>query len=142
MEEQCIRIIEFEENTSLYDLHDAIQDAVSFGRDHPFTFYIANSWRGQRQWLTEEEKWQDKEHDFSTIKLKDIYPLGRKKLYYLFDFGDQWTFEVRKARGSKKPLDGVSYCQNLHQFRAILPWFSVNQHALGDIAKIFSELTR
>ena len=101
LEEQCIRIIEFEENTSLYDLHDAIQDAVSFGRDHPFTFYIANSWRGQRQWLTEEEKWQDKEHDFSTIKLKDIYPLGRKKLYYLFDFGDQWTFEVRKARGSK-----------------------------------------
>ncbi len=109
LEEQCIRIIEFEENTSLYDLHDAIQDAVSFGRDHPFTFYIANSWRGQRQWLTEKEKWQDKEHDFSTIKLKDIYPLGRKKLYYLFDFGDRWTFEVRKARGSKKPLDGVSY---------------------------------
>ena len=109
LEEQCIRVIEIEEDACLYDLHDAIQDAVDFGRDHPFTFYIANSWRGKRQWLSEKEGWEDREHDFCMIKLKDIYPLGRKKLYYLFDFGDQWTFEVRKARGSKKQEEGVSY---------------------------------
>jgi hypothetical protein len=28
---------------SLHDLHEKIQDAVSFGRDHPFEFYLANS---------------------------------------------------------------------------------------------------
>ena len=28
---------------------------------------------------------------------------------YLFDFGDKWTFEVRKLRGSKTPEAGVKY---------------------------------
>ncbi len=76
--EPLVRVIEIEENASLYDFHDAIQDAVSFGRDHPFAFFIANSWRGKRQWLTDEEKWEGMEHNFSTIKLKgpnpDQYP--------------------------------------------------------------------
>ena len=34
---------------------------------------------------------------------------SRKKLYYLFDFADHWTFEIRKARGAKKPEAGVKY---------------------------------
>jgi len=42
-------------------------------------------------------------------RLKDIYPLGRKKLYYLFYFGDSWPFEIRKARGVKKPESDVKY---------------------------------
>ena len=36
LEHECIRIMEFKEDASLYDLHNAIQDAVDFGRDHPF----------------------------------------------------------------------------------------------------------
>ena len=47
LEDQCIRVIEIEEDASLYELHDAIQEAVEFERDHPFTFYVANSWRGK-----------------------------------------------------------------------------------------------
>ena len=49
------------------------------------------------------------ESDFAKIRLKDLYPLGRKKLYYLFDFGDNWTFEIRRARGAKKPEANVEY---------------------------------
>ena len=41
------------------------------------------------------------EEDFSTTRLGDIWPLGRKKLYYWFDFGDDWIFEIRKMRSSK-----------------------------------------
>ena len=59
--------------------------------------------------LTEEEKWEDKEHDFFQILLKNIWPTGRKKLYYLFDFGDNWVFEIRKARGRKELEMGVKY---------------------------------
>ena len=43
LKEQCIRTIEIDEEARLYDLHEAIQDAVQFGRDHPFQFFLANS---------------------------------------------------------------------------------------------------
>jgi hypothetical protein len=110
LEEQCIRVIEIEDAASLYALHLAIQDAIDFGRDHPFEFYIANKWNGwKKQWLTEHEEWEEKENDFFRIKLQKIWPLGRKRLYYLFDFGDRWTFEVRKARGAKEPEPEVLY---------------------------------
>ncbi|MDD5698242.1 MAG: hypothetical protein PHH77_06455 [Victivallaceae bacterium] len=108
-EDECIRVIEIKKDASLYALHAAIQDAVEFDRDHPFEFYTANSASpfAQKHWLTEQEGWQ--EDNWHTIKLKDIWPLGRKKLYYLFDFGDQWTFEIRKARGEKDASRYASY---------------------------------
>jgi hypothetical protein len=111
LEDQCIRVIEIDENACLYELHKAIQDAVQFGEDHLFDFFIANSdspW-AHRQWLTEKEEPEESEEVYRQITLRSIYPLGRKKLYYIFDFGDQWTFEIRKSRGAKKPETGVTY---------------------------------
>lgn len=107
----CLRAIEMDEKASLYDLHDAIQDAVDFGRDHPFEFFLANSSSpyAVKKWLTEKEEWEDKEDDFYRIRLTDIWPTGRKKLYYLFDFGDKWTFEIRKVRSAREPEHGVKY---------------------------------
>ena len=104
-------MIEIEKQACLYELHDAIQDVVQFGRDHPFEFFFANSsspW-ANRQWLTEKEDWEDKEDDFWRIKLINIWPTGRKRLYYLFDFGDEWIFEIRKQRGAKNAEGGVKY---------------------------------
>ena len=60
LNEPCIRLIEIDENMDLLDLHEAIQDAVNFGRDHPFEFYLANSsspW-AQKHRLTENEDWR------------------------------------------------------------------------------------
>jgi hypothetical protein len=111
LKERCIRVIEIDENTDLLELHEAIQDAFGFGRDHPFAFYLANSsspW-AQKHRLIENEDWRHIESDFAKIRLKDLYPSGRKKLHYLFDFGDQWTFEIRKVRGAKKPELNVKY---------------------------------
>ncbi len=111
LKESCIRVIEVDEEACLYDLHDAIQDTVEFGRDHPFEFFLANSSSpgANRQWLTEKDGWKDKEDDFYRIQLMNVWPTGQKKLYYLFDFGDKWTFEIRKERGAKKPEPDVKY---------------------------------
>ena len=111
LRERCIRVIEIHAKASLYDLHDAIQDTIKFGRDHPFEFFLANSSSpyAVKKWLTEKEEWEDKEDDFCRIQLTDIWPTGRKKLYYLFDFGDKWTFEISKGRGGKEPEQGVRY---------------------------------
>ena len=111
LKKQCIRVIEIDEQSCLHDLHSAIQDAVDFGPDHPYEFFLANSSSpyAAKQWLTEKEEWEDKEDDFFRIRLADIWPTGRKKLYYLFDFGDKWTFEIRKKRGTKEPESGITY---------------------------------
>ena len=99
----CVRVIALDDSASLWDLHEAIQDAVSFGRDHPFEFYVANSAspRARMDWITLAGDWEDKVDAFQNAPLKDIWPLGRKKLYYWFDYGDRWIFEIRKMRSSK-----------------------------------------
>jgi hypothetical protein len=111
LKEPFLRVIEIDEKACLYDLHKVIQDTVKFGRDHPFEFFLANSSSpyAVKTWLTEKEEWEDKEDDFCRIRLTNIWPTGRKKLYYLFDFGDKWTFEIRKGRGGKEPEQGVKY---------------------------------
>jgi hypothetical protein len=111
LNETCIRVIEIDESASLVALHEAIQDAVDFVREH-YDFFIANSeWpSAERKWLTEEEEWGRIERDFFRIKLKTLFPLKpRKKLYYLFDFVDHWTFEIRQQRERKEPVEGVTY---------------------------------
>ena len=103
LEEECIRIIAMDDSRSLYDLHDKIQESVEFGNDHPFTFFTANSsspW-ANRNYLTSVESWEEQENYFDKTLLQDIWPLGRKKLYYWFDFGDDWIFEIRKMRSLK-----------------------------------------
>lgn len=103
LKEECIRIIALDDSESLYDLHYRIQEAVKFDDDHPFTFFTANSpspW-AERNYLTSVESWGEKENYFDKALLKDIWPLGGKKLYYRFDFGDDWIFEIRKMRSLK-----------------------------------------
>jgi len=103
LKEECIRILAVDDTSSLLDLHELIQDAVSFDRDHPFEFYTANSaspW-AEKAWITYAEDWKEKEDAFKSRQLSDIWPLGRKKLYYWFDFGDDWIFEIRRMRSRK-----------------------------------------
>ncbi len=111
LEEECIRVVEIDEQASLNDLHNTIQDAVAFDRDHLYDFFLANSASpyAQKTWLTEAEGWQDREEDYLSIRLSDVYPLDRKRLYYLFDYGNTWLFEIRKRRGTKPPEAGVKY---------------------------------
>ena len=37
-------------------------------------------------------------HAMAIEKLNEIYPITGYKLYYLFDFGDSWLFEIKKSR--------------------------------------------
>lgn len=100
LKDVCVHIFAMDDSASLLDLHDEILDAVSFERDHLFLFYTANSsspWAHQH-WVSEAEDWGEMEAVFRKTQLKSIWPLGRRKLYYRFDFGDNWIFEIRKMR--------------------------------------------
>jgi hypothetical protein len=60
--------------------------------------------------FSEEPGYPDNGNKFETILLKDIYPLKKGlKLYYLFDFGDEWIFGIYKLRKKAIPQEGVQY---------------------------------
>lgn len=111
LKEGWIRIIEIDSSSSLYDLHQAIQDAVGFDRDHLYDFYAGRHAYNRKLRFADDDQWEDREDKFSEITLEKIYPIPKScKLYYLFDIGDDWRFEIRKSR--KKPSEaknGVKY---------------------------------
>ena len=99
------RTVEVPSNSTLGDLHWLILDLVEFDdEDHLTGFYVARTWEGPKAWLlddSEETPWE--------MALEEIYPLpARRHLYFLYDFGDSWIFEIRKGK-DKTEEEGVEY---------------------------------
>jgi len=111
LEEDCVRVIEIGSRASLYTLHDAIQDAVDFDRDHLYEFFAGRHCRHRKLVFDDEFSDMCDPYRYEEISLEDVYPLPKGlKLYYHFDFGDDWYFEVRKSRKkAKEPEPGVKY---------------------------------
>jgi hypothetical protein len=81
-----VRVIEVKESFTLEQLHDYIQEIVAFDKDHLYEFYIGKNTRNKSGAISEN------------MKLNEIYPMTGYKLYYLFDFGDSWLFQIKKSR--------------------------------------------
>ena len=111
LQEECIRLIEIDSGSSLLELHEAIQDAVDFDGDHLFEFFVGRNWRNRKVVFDDAIDWDESFETYSNITLDQVYPLEKSlKLYYHFDFGDDWHFEIRKGRRSpQKPEAGVTY---------------------------------
>ena len=106
----CVRVIEITDDSTLEDLHLAIQKAVSFDNDHLYDFYAGRNYRNRKVFYGgESDDWDLHEGAFADLELRDIYPLKPLKLYYWFDFGDDWIFEIRKARKETPPKPDVEY---------------------------------
>lgn len=85
-DEPWLRVVEVKENFTLHQLHKYIQKIVEFDDDHLFEFFIGKNPRNKSSSVSKN------------TKLNDIYPLTGYKLYYLFDFGDCWLFQIKKSR--------------------------------------------
>jgi len=102
---QWRRVMEIDEGSTLEELHACIQNAIGFDNDHLYGFYVANSPRSQNK------HWYDDRNDALGMPVIDLFPLpSGKKLFYLFDFGDNWLFQLAKSRHKPKPMKkGVEY---------------------------------
>jgi hypothetical protein len=103
--------IEAPDILSLFELHHLIQDTVYFDNDHLFDFYAGRNYRNRKVVFSEEPGSPLDGGIYEDTRLKDIYPFEFKglKLYYLFDYGDNWIFEIRKSRKRVKPVQGHTY---------------------------------
>ena len=79
------------------ELHKYIQEIVDFDDDHLYEFYLGRNSRNKSHTLSK------------STALNEIYLLNGLKLYYLFDFGDSWLFEVKKSRKKKMLVKKTKY---------------------------------
>ena len=96
-EEPWVRSVEVEETTTLEKLHLFIQRVVEFDNDHLYEFYIAKSLSNRSESIPKRSK------------LNEVYPLTGYKLYYHFDFGDSWLFQIKKSRKRISADSNISY---------------------------------
>jgi hypothetical protein len=112
-ENQWVRVIEFDSETTLLNLHEEIQFEIDFDNDHMFEFYVGKNPGNRAFPVGGDIDWStfDPFKIYKKIRIKDVWPLPTgMKLFYLFDFGDCWLFQITKTRHkAKKPDPGMSY---------------------------------
>ncbi len=59
LEAECIRTIEIDSGSSLFDLHDTIQDVVDFDRDHLFEFFAGRNYRNRKVVFEDSFDWEE-----------------------------------------------------------------------------------
>ena len=98
--------IEFTDLSTLEEVHHAIQEAVEFDNDHLYEFFTARTERARERVTFDAENGR-----IFTTRIRDLLPLPPKtKLFYLFDYGDNWTFRLIPSRKKPFPPDqGVNY---------------------------------
>jgi len=111
------RTIEVREDFTLHKLHNYIQEIIEFDNDHLYEFYAGKNPRNR---LYEISK---------STKLNELFPMDGLKLYYLFDFGDNWLFKIMKLKKTKTltndsvvPLLVKSIGENPEQYGADEEW--------------------
>jgi hypothetical protein len=99
-EDDYLWSVEVSSHMTLLELHDHIQMETGFENDHLAAFFTARDrYARKRTWLI------DPERDTGWDKtLAEIFPVDKnRRLFYLFDFGDQWIFSIGKRAKSKQP---------------------------------------
>lgn len=77
---------------TLGDFHLAIQEAFSFGDDHLYAFYTEGNHRNGKPIYCEQAENGGATAEKTSIA--DLELFAGQKMWYLFDFGDEWEFEV------------------------------------------------
>ena len=99
-------------SSTLEDLHHIIQQAVDFDDDHLYGFFAART-----PWSRDRVRYDDEDEDgresdaLFTTTLESLFPLPKdRKLFYLFDYGDNWIFEIARTRRKPFPAEpGIDY---------------------------------
>ena len=98
--------IEIESSSTLEDLHFALQDILNFDNDHMYEFYVSRTERSRKRL-----RYDDENELVYNVTLEELYPLEKNnKLFYLFDYGDSWTFRITKSRKkAQEPVQSIGY---------------------------------
>jgi len=93
----CYRHIQISESATLYRLSSAILDSVNFDNDHLHSFFMSNRfWDGDNEYASPDGGDPDGARGYSDkVKLSKFHFRKGDKFLYLFDYGDEWRFQIK-----------------------------------------------
>lgn len=93
------RTIRISGDETLETLHNAIQFAFEFDNDHLYAFYLKlPGKKGRAAEFVIEAPYCQGEHPADEIALLELNLLIGQRFTYLFDFGDEWRFDIKVLR--------------------------------------------
>ncbi|MGZ3158706.1 MAG: IS1096 element passenger TnpR family protein [Burkholderiaceae bacterium] len=111
LEEDFLRVIEVSSEMRLSELHLLIKDLIGFSDGQLDDCFMATRLRGKKIRFMPSNGHPDVTSlaDMS-LSLAEIFPAGsRKRLFYSFDFGDNWIFEIKKTAETRQPVENAHY---------------------------------
>jgi hypothetical protein len=113
MRSECVRVIEIKSSATFLDLHESIQNTVNFDNDHLFEYFVGRSPGNRAFTIGGERNWDtfNPVRTYRNVQISSVWPLPTgMKVYYLFDFGDNWLFQINKTRHKDKLIQpGIVY---------------------------------
>ena len=112
----CYRHIQISVDATLYDLHKAILDAFDFDDDHMHAFFMNNrAWDRYESYVCPGAD-LDEALGYSTdVALSEFYFTKGYKFLYIFDFGDDWRFQVKPLRYVNEPVKYPTVLKSIGQ---------------------------
>jgi len=98
------RVLAVPEEFTLYQLAQVINESFGFDFDHPFGFYdnltrYYTSMEGYELFTdmpdTKNAFGDSRFGSVKKVRLKNVFTAPKKKMLYLFDYGDEWHFRVQ-----------------------------------------------
>lgn len=100
----CYRHIQINENSTLFGLHEVILDSFGFVDDHMHTFFMNNRvWDESAEYICPGDDLDDAVGFSNKVKLSRFRLDKGDKFLYLFDFGDEWRFQIKVLRVINQP---------------------------------------
>ncbi|MGZ3236807.1 MAG: IS1096 element passenger TnpR family protein [Burkholderiaceae bacterium] len=111
LEEDFLRVIEVSSEMRLSELHLLIQDLIGFSDDQLEDCFMATRLRGKKiRFLSSPGHPDTTSLADMSQSLAEIFPAGsRKRLFYSFNFGDNWIFEIKKTAEIAQPVENARY---------------------------------
>ena len=106
VEEDVLRDFEIEANSTLKNLHEAISKSFGFLGNELASFYESD-----KDWVQGKELpilSIDNNTSMANEKLDQIFIGSQKRLIYVYDFLNMWTFYV-ELKESGKIISGINY---------------------------------
>jgi hypothetical protein len=100
----CYRHIQIDSSATLLKLSSTILDAFDFDDDHMHSFFMNNrAWDGDAEYICPGGE-LDYARGYSDKAKLSKFRLGKgDKFLYLFDYGDEWRFQIKVLRVIDEP---------------------------------------
>lgn len=102
LDSKTYRDVEISGEASLYKLAEVINNVFGFDFDHAFGFYdnLKNPYRSKTKYELFTDMGEDPTEGARSVKKSkaaDVFERDGKRMCFLFDYGDEWLFEIKRT---------------------------------------------